>query len=114
MSHPAAHPQPTRADVVAGVAIVRDGKMLLIQEKHPKAYGKWNLPAGKVDAGETIGHAAAREAKEETGYEVALGRQLPIVHEAAERSVLHAFAAHITGGELQLPEDEILDAKWFT
>jgi ADP-ribose pyrophosphatase YjhB (NUDIX family)/mannose-6-phosphate isomerase-like protein (cupin superfamily) len=106
--------EPIKVLVVAGVVLYRDGKVLLVQEKQPKAYGKWNLPAGKVDAGETIEQAAIREAKEECGYDVALDYQLPIVHTPADSPVLHAFAAHITGGELKFPKSEILDAKWFT
>lgn len=80
----------------------------------PKAYGKWNLPAGKVDEGETLEEAAIREAREECGYEVELQRRLVVIHTEANRPVLHAFSAAIVGGELNIPEDEILDAKWFT
>lgn len=100
--------------VVAGVVLTQDNKFLLVQEKQPSAYGKWNLPAGKVDAGETIEQAAIREAKEEVGYDVALDHKVFVIHDDIERPVLHAFAAHITGGELQVPDDELLDAKWFT
>jgi len=100
--------------VVAGVVLTRDGKILLVQEKKPQAYGKWNLPAGHVDEGETIEAAAVREAKEETGFDVVLDRALPVIHSAIAKPVLHAFAAHITGGELNFPPDELLGAQWFT
>lgn len=60
------------AGVVAGCVIKKDGNYLLVQERQPKVYGKWNLPAGHVDKDETIEQAAVREAKEETGYEVEL------------------------------------------
>ena len=36
--------------VVAGEKKEKDGKFLLVQEKQPKAYGLWNLPAGHVAA----------------------------------------------------------------
>ena len=100
--------------VVAGVVIQQNGKLLLIQEKQAKAYGKWNLPSGHVDQGETIEAAAIREAKEETGYDVEIDQALPVLHESAVHSVMHPFAAHITGGDLRYPDDEILAAKWFT
>lgn len=103
-----------KAYVVAGVVIKKDGKYLLVQEKQPKAYGLWNLPAGHVDVGETIEEAAIREAKEETGYEVELMRKIGIYQEPAEKSSKHAFAAKIVGGDLNYPESEIMDAKWFT
>jgi 8-oxo-dGTP diphosphatase len=101
--------------VVAGCIIRReDGKYLLVQEKQPKVYGLWNLPAGHVDKGETIETAAVREAKEETGYDVQLDGKIGIYHETVESPVRHAFTAHIVGGELQVQPDEILDARWFS
>jgi ADP-ribose pyrophosphatase YjhB (NUDIX family) len=100
--------------IVCGVLIEKDGKFLLVQEKQPKAYKKWNLPAGKVDTGETLEQAAIREAKEECGYDVELVRELLVLHPAADRPVLHAYYAKIVGGELAFPEYEILNAKWFT
>lgn len=100
--------------VVCGVVLQKDGKYLLVQEKHPKAYGKWNLPAGRVDKGDTFEQTAVREAKEETGFDVELNEHVLTLHSAANRPVFHAFSASIVGGELNLPEYEILDAQWFT
>ncbi len=101
--------------VVAGCVIRQgDGKYLLVQEKQPKVYGLWNLPAGYLDKGETIENAAIREAKEETGYDVELDNKIGIYHETIESPVRHAFSAYIVGGELNIQEDEILDAGWFS
>ena len=54
-----------------GVAIVRDGKILLLR-RVPNDFlgGVYELPGGGVDDGETIESAAIREAKEETGLMV--------------------------------------------
>lgn len=100
--------------IICGVVLERDGAYLLVQERQPKAYGLWNLPAGKVDEGETLEQAAAREASEETGFDVALKQHLYVLHPEAHRPVMHAFAADITGGELHIPQEELLDAQWFT
>lgn len=100
--------------IVAGVVIKKDGKYLLVQEKQPKAYGLWNFPAGKVEEGYSIEETAVKEAKEESGYDVELLREIAVFHENINRPVAHAFEARIIGGELQYPEDEILDARWFT
>lgn len=100
--------------VVCGVVLVQNGKYLLVQEKQEKVYGKWNLPAGHVDQGETLEQAATREAKEETGFEVIIKRHLITVHQAIDRPVLHAFEAEIVNGDLHFPEDELLDVKWFS
>jgi ADP-ribose pyrophosphatase YjhB (NUDIX family) len=100
--------------IVAGCVIERDSKYLLVQEKQPKAYGLWNLPAGHVDDGETFGEAATREAREETGFEVTLERKLVVIHPTSNSPVFHAFVARIIGGELEIDHEELLDAKWFT
>lgn len=100
--------------IVAGCVIKKDGKYLLVQEKLPKAYGLWNLPAGHVDKGETIEQAAVREVKEEAGYDVRLLKKIGVYHESADSSVKHVFLAEITGGELAVQAGEILDAKWLT
>jgi len=100
--------------IVADCVIKQGDKYLLIQEKNPKAYGLWNIPAGYVDKGETIEAAAVREVKEESGYDVALDGPIGVWHESSTKPVRHAFRAHITGGELHTQPDEILDAKWLT
>ena len=100
--------------VVAGSVIKKDGKYLLVQEKQPKAYGLWNLPAGYVDKGEEVEAAAVREAKEESGYDVKLDGLIGLYHETTKEPVKHIFRAHIVGGELRAQEDEILDVKWLT
>ncbi len=100
--------------IVAGVVIKRDNKYLLVQEKQAKAYGLWNFPAGRVEDGDTIEKTAIKEAKEETGFDIELIRKIDIFQDNANEPAKHAFEAGITGGELKYPEDEILDAKWFS
>lgn len=100
--------------VVAGVVIKKDSKYLLVQEKQPKVYGLWNLPAGRVDVGDTIEQTAIKEAREESGFDVKLTGKIGIYHDTALEDVRHAFRAEIIGGELNFPEDEILDARWFS
>jgi len=100
--------------VVAGCVINQGDKYLMVQEKQPKAYGLWNLPAGYVDKNETVEHAAIREAKEETGFDVELISEIAIYHEDISRPVKHAFTAKIVGGELQAQSEEILDILWLS
>ena len=102
---------PEGKEIIAGVVIQRDGKYLLVQEKQPKAYKLWNFPAGHVEDDMTIEETAVMEAKEETGYDVKL---IEKVQEWDRRVMQHLFSAEITGGELKIPEHEIMDAKWFT
>ncbi len=104
----------TQIGIVAGCVIRQDDKYLLIQEKQPKVYGLWNLPAGYVDKNEEVDRAAIREVKEETGYDVELDGLIGLYHETTRGSLKHIYKAHIVGGELKIPEDEILNARWLT
>ena len=100
--------------VVAAVIIERDYKYLLVQEKKEEAYGLWNLPAGRVEIDETIEDAAMREVKEETGYWVNLTARVGIFQNSGDSAVKHVYAGEVGNGDLEIPEDEILDAQWFS
>ncbi|MDD9911726.1 MAG: NUDIX hydrolase [Alphaproteobacteria bacterium] len=106
--------KPVLVPVVAGVILQKAGKFLLVQEKQPQAYGLWNLPAGKVDEGDTIEETAIKEAFEETGYHVELIKKMRVYQSTATEPPKHAFTANILSGSLTIPEDEILDAGWFS
>lgn len=98
---------------VASCIIQKGNRYLLIQERQPHVYGLWNLPGGHVDEGETLEAAAIREAKEETGFEVKVEKRVASMQVQGDPR-LHAFTTRIIGGELKIPTDEILAAKWFT
>jgi ADP-ribose pyrophosphatase YjhB (NUDIX family) len=49
------------------VAAFRENKILMVRELQD---GRWTLPGGWADVGETPSNAAAREVREESGYEV--------------------------------------------
>ena len=104
----------TLVKVVAGCVILDDDRVLMGQEKKQKVYGLWNLPAGRVDAGETIFEAARRELMEEVSLEVEIGEQVALYHASVDKPVIHHFYATIVGGELKIDEDELLDAQWLT
>ena len=96
----------------SGVVIKQADKYLLVQEKSPKVYGLWNLPAGHIDEGETPEEAAVRETAEETGYEVELDAKLGEYPDGDR--LRHAYLGHIVGGELNPPADEVLGAEWLS
>lgn len=55
-----------------GVLIEHEGKLALIRRGHPPHQGQWALPAGFIEADESVEHAAVREAHEETGLNIEL------------------------------------------
>jgi ADP-ribose pyrophosphatase YjhB (NUDIX family) len=57
---------------VGGIA-VRDGRLLLIKRGHAPSAGRWSLPGGRIEPGESEQDALAREFLEETGLVVEVG-----------------------------------------
>jgi 8-oxo-dGTP diphosphatase len=60
-------PKKQPALAVDAVTFDRSGKLLLIRRKNPPFKGRYALPGGFVDVGETVEQAAARELREEAG-----------------------------------------------
>jgi 8-oxo-dGTP diphosphatase len=58
-------------DVAVGVLVRADGAFLLTSRPTGKPYaGYWEFPGGKLEAGETVGQALARELHEELGITI--------------------------------------------
>ena len=61
---------PLRPFIAVSAAIVRDGRVLVVQRARPPAGGMWSLPGGVVETGETLIEAVQREVREETSIEI--------------------------------------------
>jgi 8-oxo-dGTP diphosphatase len=103
--------------LVAGLA-VRDGRVLLVAStyaSHPQPL--WNLPGGRVEAGELLHEALVREIREETSLLARIG-DLAYVNESYDGAThIIATVFHVElSGEMTLPEqrDHVVDARWFT
>ncbi|MPZ66058.1 MAG: NUDIX domain-containing protein [Pseudonocardiaceae bacterium] len=71
------------APVIVGAAVLSRGRLLAAQRSYPEAVaGRWELPGGRVEAGETEQQALARECREELGIDVVpdgrLGPDVPL------------------------------------
>lgn len=58
---------PPRPELSVGAVVVCDERLLMVQRAHPPAVGRWSLPGGRVEWGETLAVAVERELAEETG-----------------------------------------------
>lgn len=110
-----------RGPIAAAIAaVVRDGHILLVRRAHAPDKGRWALPGGKIQAGETVRQAALRELHEETGVQAqalqvfdALDVYDRDAHGALRRHyVLVAVLCRWTGGE-PVAGDDALEARWF-
>lgn len=101
--------------VAAGVFILEDGKVLLVQRLYEPLQGKWSLPAGFVDRGEDPREAARRECREETGLEVRIDGLKDVLYgrdHAAGADLMLVYDGVVLGGELRA-EDDAAAASFF-
>jgi ADP-ribose pyrophosphatase YjhB (NUDIX family) len=122
------------ASLVYGDRIAREGSVLLacstvvFNDSRDKILltrrsdnGRWCLPGGHFEAGESVAEAAVRETKEETGLDIEVVRLVGVYSdpnrllEYADGNRFHlvalSFEARVTGGELAI-SDETTEFVW--
>lgn len=97
-------------------AIVKDqaGRLLLIQRGHEPETGRWSLPGGRIEPGESDTQAVVRETREETGLQVTCGALVGSVERPGPRGAvldIRDYSATVTGGTLTAGDDAA-DARW--
>ena len=102
--------------VIVGGIVEKDGKYLLVQEAQEKCYGKWNIPAGHLDFGESLVQGAVREIKEETGCDVKATGIAYIANRILEDDlfVMIIFTTELLNEKIEYDKNEILDVKWYS
>jgi 8-oxo-dGTP diphosphatase len=112
----------TPRQTVVGAAILRDGRMLAARRTSPAAAaGRWELPGGKVEPGESPGDALIREIKEELGCAITVTRWLEGTAPIGDHYQLAVATARLLAGEPRPTEhdtvrwlgaDELDDVDW--
>lgn len=87
------------------------GRLLLVQEQKKASYGKWNLPGGHIDHGESPVAAALRETAEETHLSLQPSHLLGIY--ATHRATRFVVVCPYDGKVEPRAGDEILAVRWF-
>ena len=108
------------APIPTACGFVRRGdRVLLIKRNKEPSLGRWSLPGGKVELGETVAHAVEREVAEETGVEVRYCRVLDavdnIIRDHEDRTcfhyvVIYCEADFVTGDPM--PSSDAAAATW--
>jgi ADP-ribose pyrophosphatase len=91
--------------------------LLVRQYRLPAEKRLWELPAGKIDAGENALQAARRELAEETGYKAKIWTRLASfwVSPGYVQERMTVFqATELTEGEPNPMDDERIETRWFT
>ena len=92
-----------------GLVVNNRKEILLIQRGYGKDKGKWSLPGGMRDKGESLKRAAVRETREETGIRMTADA----LYYRNKKGNLETWRGRSKGGHLKYQRRECLDAKWF-
>jgi ADP-ribose pyrophosphatase YjhB (NUDIX family) len=112
---------PEHPIVAVGVLLLDGERVLLVRRARPPQAGRWTVPGGGVELGETLEAAAARELREETGLACALGPVVEVldrvVRDGDGKIEFHYVILDFLGtrptGELRVGSDAG-EARWVT
>lgn len=110
---------PTRPYVGIGIILLRGDDVLLIKRGKPPGLGRWSLPGGRQELGETAEAAARRELREETGLvcgELRLAGYADAIHRDAQGRIefhytILDFCGLYAGGTARAGDDAA-DIAW--
>jgi ADP-ribose pyrophosphatase YjhB (NUDIX family) len=109
---PAGPPSSTTA--VGAVVLDAAGRVLLIRRGRPPGVGRWTLPGGRVERGESLEEAVLRELREETALEARV--QCPLGTVSIEREgfryVIHEHLVAPLGDGALRPGDDAAEVRW--
>jgi ADP-ribose pyrophosphatase YjhB (NUDIX family) len=104
---------PEQPIVGIGVVIVHNCKIALIKRGNEPSKGKWTIPGGLVELGESVEEAVIREAKEETCLDVENPQLIDVVGnvdlddqgKVKYHYVIIDYLVHVKGGNIQAASD---------
>ena len=98
---------------VAAAVVVDVGRVLLVRRRVEEGRLSWQLPAGKVESGESGYEAAVRETLEETGLSVrpmgCLGKR---VHPETGRTMIYVACEIVSGTAHVASAEEVAEVAW--
>jgi 8-oxo-dGTP diphosphatase len=103
-----------RIRCVGAVVFDAAGRLLLVRRAREPGRGRWSVPGGRVESGETDAQAVMREVAEETGLVVEIVQLLGSVQRQAPGGAvfdIYDYCCRVRGGTLH-PGDDAEDARW--
>jgi ADP-ribose pyrophosphatase YjhB (NUDIX family) len=103
-----------RAEVAVGAVVRRGDELLLVRRAHEPEAGRWSVPGGRVEPGEGLVAAVAREVREETGLTVEVGELAGWTERIDDRHhyVILDFFATPVGSGAPAAGGDATDARW--
>ena len=110
---------PKQPIVGVGAVITCNGKILLEKRKYDPGRGKWSIPGGLIELGESVEQTVVREVLEETGLEVGSPRHIDVVDNVVKDDngdvkyhfIILDYFVKLRGGTLKAASDAE-DLKW--
>ncbi len=104
---------PARPIIAVGGVVFMEGRVVLIKRRHPPLQGRWSLPGGGVQVGETLREAMQRELREEIGIDTRVGPLIDLFDHITRdpdgrvqyHFVLADYLCHQVGGRLRPGSD---------
>ena len=99
--------------LAVGAVVVHGGELLMVRRDREPARGLWSVPGGRVELGEYLNTAVAREVREETGLAIDVGSLLGILEVVGDpHYVILDFMASTAGKTPPTPGDDVSEARW--
>jgi len=95
--------------------IIKNGKVLLIKRRNEPFKGRWALPGGFVEYGETVEDAVLREVKEETGMDAEIKKLVGVYSDPSRDPRGHTISIVflLEGKGDVMAGDDAVEAKFF-
>ena len=112
---------PNQPIVGVGAVIICNGKILLEKRKGEPGRGKWTIPGGLVELGESAEQTVIREVREETNLEVEKPELIDVVNNISlgengkikYHFVIVDYFVKLKGGTLKAADDAA-ELRWVT
>jgi ADP-ribose pyrophosphatase YjhB (NUDIX family) len=92
-----------------------DGRLLVVLRGREPGAGRWSVPGGRVEPGETDEQAVRREVLEETGLHVTVGMRVGTVQRPAPDGTVYDirdYACALAVPTSPVPGDDADDVRW--
>ena len=100
-------------NVVGSIPVLADGRVLLCKRNIEPQLGKWTLPAGFMELGETTSQGAARETDEEAGAQFEIGALFSLMNVPRVGQVHMYYRATLLSDQFN-PGVETMEARLFS
>ena len=90
--------------VACAITATPDSGILLLKRGFEPNRGRWSMPGGFVDLGESVEDAAIRETHEEIGVHITLRQLVGVYSRSTDRIVVVVYAAQTEGTPIRTEE----------